>query len=131
MSILLDVMLRSSAILGVALLALPFLRRRSAAFRHSVLAGAMAASALVLPLSWALPAWTVQVPAALTAPLPVSVEIPALGDATVMDAAEPARHPAPANLMVAVWAMGVMVGALALALAFGRLHRVVSRAGHL
>ncbi len=63
MSPLLDVMLRSSAILAVAFLVLPCLRRRSAALRHSVLAGAMAASAAVLPLSWALPAWTVQVPA--------------------------------------------------------------------
>ena len=128
MSILLDTMLRSSAILGVALLALPFLRRCSAAFRHSVLAGAMAAAALVLPLSWALPAWTVQIPTALTAPLPVSVEAPALGDATVVDTVEPARRPSLASLMVAVWAIGVMAGALALALAFGRLHRVVSRA---
>ncbi len=76
MTVMLDIMLRSSAILGAGLLALPLLRRRSAALRHSVLAGAVAASGIVLPLSWALPAWTVQVPEAVAVPLPVSGEAP-------------------------------------------------------
>ena len=69
MTLLLDVVVRSSVILAATLVALPFLRRHSAALRHSVLAGAMAASAMIVPLSWTLPAWTVEVPAALAVPV--------------------------------------------------------------
>ncbi len=86
MSLLLDVVLRSSVILAATLVVLPFLRGRSAALRHSVLAGAMAASAVVVPLSWTLPAWTVQVPAAMAAPLSVSGEVPPAPAAAAVDA---------------------------------------------
>jgi TonB family protein len=128
MSVLLDVTLRSSGILVVALVALAFMRRRSAALRHSVLAGAMAASAVVLPLSWVVPVWTVQVPAAMSAPVSVPLETSAVADATAVDAAESAQRPTLTTLMVTGWAIGVIVGAVMLALAFGQLRRIALRA---
>ena len=128
MSLLLDVMLRSSAVLAVALLALPLLRGGSAALRHSVLAGAIATSALVLPLSWALPAWTVQVPAVMATPLSVSGEFAPAPAAAAVDAVVAVRPLGLETLMVIVWAIGVGAGAVGLALAFGRLRRVVVRA---
>jgi beta-lactamase regulating signal transducer with metallopeptidase domain len=128
MSLLLDVMLRSSGILVAALVALAFMRRRSAALRHSVLAGAMAASAVVLPLSWVLPVWTVQVPAAMSAPVSAPLETPAVADPTPVDAAESAQRPTLTTLVVTGWAIGVVVGAVMLALAFARLRRIDLRA---
>ncbi len=128
MSFLLDVTIRSSAMLAAALFVLPLLRRRSAALRHSVLAGAMAASAVVLPLSWVLPVWTVQVPLAVTASSSVAAGTPAFAVAAAVDPAQPRGVPALAILVVTVWAIGAGVGAMVLAAAFGRLRRIVSRA---
>ena len=127
MTLLVDVVVRSSAILAVILVVLPFLRRRSAALRHGVLAGAMAASAVVVPLSFALPAWTVEVPPTIAA--------------TLADTAAPCRTHSlsrsrrlrrgspPATLLAALWAIGVAIGVGLLVASFLRLHRIVVRAG--
>ena len=111
MTLLLDVVLRSSAILAATLVALPFLRRHSAALRHGVLAGAMAASAIIVPLSWTLPCWTVEVPAALA--VPVSEPSGSTGQpetAPCRGRGGPGGSPAPATLLVAVWAVGFALG---------------------
>ena len=57
-----DIVLRSSAILGVGLISHVLLARRSAALRHFVLAAAILLSAAVVPLSLALPSWDVRLP---------------------------------------------------------------------
>ena len=85
MTLLLDVVLRSSVILAATMVVLPFLRRRSAALRHGVLAGAMAASAVVVPLSWTVPAWTVEVPAAVAVSLSDTAALPALPETTPVE----------------------------------------------
>jgi TonB family protein len=128
MSLLLDVLLRSSGILVATLIALPFLSRQSAALRHGVLAGAMVASAVALPLSWALPAWTVEVPTTVAQASGVFGAPSVASTTPVADAVEAARAPALATLMMFAWAVGVVVGAGVLALAFGRLRQIVLRA---
>ena len=53
---LLDASIRVSVVLAIALATSAAMRRRSAAARHGLLAAALLLSALVAPLSWALPA---------------------------------------------------------------------------
>lgn len=63
MTVILDLAVRSSILLLVGLGACVWLRRRSAAVRHAVLASAMLAGLIVVPLSRAVPAWSVPWPA--------------------------------------------------------------------
>jgi len=58
MSPLLDLALRVTAVLLLALSATAVMRRHSAARRHAVLAAGLAGALLVGPLSWIAPAWT-------------------------------------------------------------------------
>jgi TonB family protein len=126
MSLLLDVVLRSSVILAATMVVLPFLHRRSAALRHGVLAGAMAASASVVPLSWTVPAWTVEMPAALT--LSETAALPTLPETTPVEVTAPPGHVAQATLLATLWAVGVALGVGLMAVSFFRLHRIVARA---
>ena len=128
MSLLFDVVLRSSVILATTMVVLPFLRRRSAALRHAVLAGAMAASAVVVPLSWTMPAWTVEVPAVVTASRSDSAVLPAPSEATPVEVTALPEGVAPATLLVTLWAVGVALGVGLMAISFFRLHRIVARA---
>src|SRR5215472_9972669 len=57
MIFLLDCALRASIVLGVALAALPLMRRQSAALRHSVLAAAIVCSLAVPMIALVVPAW--------------------------------------------------------------------------
>jgi hypothetical protein len=56
MMLLVDVSIRVSVVLAVALVTAAAMRRRAAAARHGLVAAALLLSALVAPLSWALPA---------------------------------------------------------------------------
>ena len=53
---LVDASIRVSVVLAIALVTSAAMRRRAAAARHGLLAAALLLSALVAPLSWALPA---------------------------------------------------------------------------
>jgi TonB family protein len=128
MTLLLDVMLRSSVILAATMVVLPFLRRGSAALRHAVLAGAMAASAVVVPLSWTMPAWTVEVPAVVTASLSEPAALPAQSAAAPVGVTASPGRVAPATLLAALWAVGVTLGVGLIGVSFFRLHRIVARA---
>lgn len=128
MSVLTEILLRSSVPVTLALIALPFLCRRSAALRHSVLAAALAASALVSPLSWAVPVWTVNVPAAMTASPPVSREATVVTDTVAVTSAGLTTGASAATLLVGAWALGATVGAVFLFRAFRRLRRMAVRA---
>lgn len=129
MSLLLDVVVRSSVILGATMVVLPFLRRRSAALRHAVVAGAMAASAVVVPLSWTVPPWTVEVPDAVTVSLhEAPAAVPALSVTSPVEVAATSAPVAAATLLAALWAVGATLGVGRVAVSFFRLRRIVARA---
>jgi len=123
MSLLLDIILRSSVVLAMGLIALALLRHRSAALRHCVLAVAIVTAGVVVPLKWTMPAWTVRVPA-VVAPVIATVDIPAAAVTTPAGAAESSRNQVVVPLLFGVWGIGVVV----LLSALGRLRRVASRA---
>jgi TonB family protein len=82
MMVALDAVLRSSALLLAGLAAVSLLGRRSAALRHRVLALALFGAAVVVPLGYAMPSWSVPLPQASTAR-------PTSGDAAAAPVAEP------------------------------------------
>lgn len=125
MSQLLDITLRSSVVLAVGLIALAVLRPRSAALRHCVLAVAMVTAGVVVPLSWAIPAWTVRLPAAVV-PAVATADLPAVAVTTPTDSAESSRVFGP--LLFAIWGVGVVASVVVLASALGRLRGIASRA---
>jgi hypothetical protein len=92
MTPLVDLAARSSVILAVGLLLDAALRRRAAALRHCVLAGAIAAAAVVVPLSLAVPSWEISLPSSRQAP-PIQPE--AHVTAAVTRTAVPAAPAAP------------------------------------
>ena len=114
----LALVLRSSLILVVGLLAMPLLRGRSAALRHLVLVVAIFAAAAVGPLSIVLPAWDVALPSPVQIASPLSSEAPAelaVSHSAPFTAAE-MQAPAAVPALVLVWSAGFVVtgGALAL-----------------
>ena len=62
MTPLVDLAVRSSILLAAGLFISTCLKKRSAALRHRVLATSLVAGALVIPLSFVLPEWTVSLP---------------------------------------------------------------------
>lgn len=131
MSLLVDVTVRSSVVIAAALLVFRLLHRRSAALRYAVLAGAMLVSALVVPLSWTLPAWGVRVPAQLMATHSVSARASAVISASGLVASPVgarAAEPTFQTVVVGIWGIGVAVSLAVLVLALVRLRRVASRA---
>jgi TonB family protein len=129
--LLLDLTIRSSIIILVALAASALLRRRSAALRHCVLAAGVFSAAAVLPLSLVLPAWDLPLPAATPAQEPAAPAlVPALAAMRQSDPA--ALEPAGILQLVAiVWGTGLVVGAAMLLAGFGRLVWTASRAERL
>jgi TonB family protein len=123
-----DVVVRPAVILLAGLTLSGLLRRRSAALRHCVLAGAIAGAAAVVPLSYLLPAWNVQLPAPATAaPAPVS-DAPGVAQLTVVNE-QASQMPAPALPLVAiVWAVGAAAAVARLLSGFIRLLWIGSRA---
>ena len=129
---LLDLAIRSSAILGVGLLLDVLLRSRAAALRHFVLAASVSAAVAIVPLSLTLPAWEVTLPAApalsSVAPLvpssspasPVSIPVTAAA-AQLPAASAPASQP---PLLALAWLGGFALAAASLLSAFYRLSRI-------
>jgi TonB family protein len=129
---LLDPAIRSSVILLAGLAVSARLRHRSAALRHSVLATAIFAAALVVPLGRVLPAWDLRLPASTPAPgvarshaaddLPPASTLAATGG-------QPAAPLAGAVPLIGiVWAAGFAVSAAMLLAGFARVVRIASRA---
>jgi TonB family protein len=128
MSVLLDLTVRASIVLGAGLVARALVRRRSASLRHGVLTTALLAAAAVAPLSWLLPVWTV--PIARANPIS-SVQSAhrrdgrtAVSTAARDTAASGARLP----LVVSVWALAAAVNGGMLLFGIGRLARITARA---
>jgi TonB family protein len=117
--------------LAAGLLLETLLRRRSAALRHCVLAGAIGAAAAVVPLGFVLPAWEVSVPAATapahTRPLPAA-------PASVVIAADPDPRDTGkydrASLLPAAWLAGFVAAAAMLLAGMARLKWIAFRAEH-
>ena len=134
MSLALDLAIRSSMVLVIGLVLEACLRHRSAALRHYVLAVAVLAAALVVPVSLALPAWEVSLPVSLSGALPAA-EPPAAVTAARPPApaatatAPPASHPAARVSPVAiVWFTGFLAAATTLVTGVARLTRIALRA---
>ena len=123
--LLLDALVRSSAVLLAGLGAALMLRRRSAALQHWVLAATIAAAALAAPLAWIVPDWSV---AAVPAP------VLQVFDASASEAVVPvtAAAAAPARdwsiALGAIWAIGVAIGVLSMFAQLLRLSQIAARA---
>lgn len=126
MSPLVDLTIRSSAVVLVGLLISALLRDRSAALRHFVLAATVFAAAAVVPLSQLLPGWDVPLPSAAT----YSAEADAAPAAATAPADEPPTGPSGGLLPLAglVWAAGFVVAAAGLLAGFVRLAWIAGRA---
>ncbi len=127
--ILADASLRASAMVLIGLAAHLLLRRHSAALRHAVLAVAMFAAAAVIPLSLVVPSLelTHRVPTATTQPLDTPVTAGIVVPSS-NDPAPVAPGVALGRVALAVWAGGVLIGAVVLLAGLARLRVVASRA---
>jgi TonB family protein len=140
MMTILDVMFDTSAILLIALLAMPLLRRRTAALRHWVLATALFCSALAPVAKLALPEWHLPAavaidqvtlpwtgPAASATPIGVDAEPPPSAAAVTGDA-PPSPRWSLADVALTTWATGAasLLGLLGVGLM--RLRYVTRRA---
>ena len=124
---LLDALVRSTALLVAGLAAVVLLRRRSSALRHWLLAASIAAAALAAPLAWVLPEWsiaTVKTPEVFTLDATPS-PAPAVPPETVGVAPAAPARPLPLGLL---WLLGVAAGGAAFLLQIVRLARISRRA---
>jgi TonB family protein len=136
--LLLDALIRSTALLLAGLGAAFVLRHRSAALQHWILAAAIVAAALAAPLGRIVPDWSI---AAVRVPVPTSgirvsatpardgttpASAPARSPAVVSAAAAPARDWSSA--LAALWAIGAGVGLLSMLVQLRRLSRIAARA---
>ena len=139
MSLLIAVALRSSAILLAGLGLHALIRKRAAAVRHLVLAGAIGAAAAVVPLSLVLPSWLVvpswdaSASAARTSPRSPETRIPPhVASTGAADTAHRATLKPTAvtwpDVAVAVWFAGFLATAVMLVAGALRLKRTASRA---
>lgn len=140
MTLLLESAIKSSVIILAALALMPLLRRRSAAFRHWLLAAALGCAAIVPVASLVVPAWSVSFPLARSTRAddagrpPVSPQPDPGGvrvEATVIDSAVQTA-PAPGmSLTLAlrwVWIAGILLGGAVLAAGWFQLARIAARA---
>lgn len=126
MTLLLDLTVRSSAVVAAGLVLTVCLRRRSAALRHRVLAGALLAAALVMPASLVMPAWGVPLPSFSAAPGTARPLETGGRVSTAVAFAAPARGTV--SFVLIAWTAGALVSALALSAALVRVRRVAARA---
>lgn len=135
MRLLGDLAIRSSLILLAGLVLNALLAGRSAALRHWVLAAAIFAAAAVVPLSMAVPAWEVSIPAPLRPAVQVTAEVPrplpAIGARVVTDRQPVAPRVTLLALLAVIWAVGFAAGATMLVVGIARLMRIASRADRL
>jgi beta-lactamase regulating signal transducer with metallopeptidase domain len=127
MTLLLDSALRSSAVLGLALIATLLLRNRSAALRHWILSAAVLCSLLMPVATLVMPAWNVS-PSVSNA-LPMQF-LPARSEPVSFQskASPPHVEMLPTQSIERIWLSGFFVTLLALIIGIVRLARVAWRA---
>ena len=126
----LDIVIRSSSILGLTLVLRAALIGRSAAIRHAILVCGMAGALLVVPASLLLPAWRVSLPArAAPRVLQAAPTVSGAGVTTVGEAS-PARRDATPRIppLVLTWAGGLAAALTVLLAGLYRLTRIAARA---
>ena len=123
-----DIILRSSAVLALGLVAHALLARSSAALRHFVLAGTILGSIAVIPLTRAVPTWDFQLPGSGQKTATVTTTAISIQTAST-------RHPEPTptiitleRVIVVVWMAGMAFTTLLLLGELWGLVRVSSRA---
>ncbi len=130
MTLLLALVIRPSIILLAGLGLSRLLARRSAAMRHFVLAAAIAAAVAVMPLSLAVPAWEITLPAPAAGPAtPEAVEPrPGTGGPRIEPVATAVEGNVDLPFVWIVWAFGFIGTAGVLLTGVFRLIRISSRA---
>ena len=123
-----DLVLRSSAILAVGLIAHGRLSQRSAALRHFVLAATILLSAAVVPLSLLLPSWDVRLPSWSQRGTEVSSVVTVATTRAAADAPSVPDGLDVETIAVIGWAVGFALTALLLLVEGWRLARISSRA---
>jgi beta-lactamase regulating signal transducer with metallopeptidase domain len=137
MSFLLESAVKTSLVLGLAMLILLCLRHRSAALRHWVLATAIGA-ALATPALMLLPSWSLPVPAsAPAADREVRSTIASVTTPQIPSSATPLEESSgmssvvsaiqPSSLLLPLWIAGVVMNLSGLLLGLWRLRRVASQ----
>ncbi len=132
--IALDIGLRASVVVLMALVASVALRRQSAALRHWVLAAGILSAAAVAPLGVALPAWDLPAPAAESqAPLVPATAKTAIGDSERSPGKAEVPPAAPRTLAIepiinVVWAAGFLVSIIVTLVSLRRLSRLTAEA---
>jgi TonB family protein len=122
-----DVVLRTSAIIGAGLIAHRLLGSRSAALRHFVLAGAILLSAAVVPLSVALPSWDIRLPSWRDRTTTVSSVVTSATGTAVGAPTSPSAVDFDTIIFIA-WGCGFALTALLLLVEGWRLVRISARA---
>ena len=133
MTLLLSLVIRPSIILLAGLVLARLLARRSAAVRHFVLAATIAAAAAVMPVSLAVPAWEITLPAPVPGPAvpdtpPTFAQRPSATRLSGEDLAPRAQRGVAVPLVWILWAAGFIATAGALLIGVLRLVRITSRA---
>ena len=131
----LDVGLRASVIVLIALAASAALRRRSAALRHWVLAAGILSAAAVAPLGIALPAWDLPAAPGVFAPPIASIvagrevqaNVPTSSVRVVTPVPPPSRLPIEL-ILNASWAAGFVVSVAVMLISLRRLSRLTNDA---
>src|SRR5688572_14101568 len=138
MTMLLGLAIRSAIVLAAGLVVSACLAKRSAALRHRVLAAALIAAGVVMPVSLVLPEWTVTVPATVVDASPVAslLVLPAQ-PATVSSApmaapalagASPDRAASALSPIVVAWLAGTLLVGGSLLVGVLRIRRIAARA---
>jgi TonB family protein len=132
--IALDLGLRASIVVLVALAVSLLLRRRSAALRHWVLAAGILSALAVAPLGIALPAWDLPLQSDPPSVLNVAIN----GGASEQPAIPSAAAPGPASAALprvsiatifdTVWAAGFLISIAAMLISLRRLSRLTAEA---
>lgn len=129
MSAIVDVLVRTSAVLLAGVVLEAMLTRRSAAVRHGVLAVTLLSAALVVPVSFVVPSWTVVMPAAAppAAKPPKPTAIVPMTPATTPSALHADVSPGRPMRFSLVWAGGFAIGVAVLIAGLIRLTRIARR----
>ena len=135
MSVMADIVLRSSAMVAIGWLAAAALRRRSAALRHGVLAAGLLGAALVVPLSWVVPTLSLPLPplpwadgpAGSRAPQPAAPFAAAVSSVPTAQPDLSDSGVTTGRALAAVWAAGAAAHFIGLAAALWRLGRTGRR----
>ncbi len=135
MSVFIEAALKVSLVLAAALLAMPLLRKQSAALRHFVLSLALASCVLVPFADAALPSWRIPVPLAprivtdASAPNVTAVpSAPAAAAKVEATATSQPRRVDAAIVAVTLWITGLITALAVLGVGLLRLCRLAGRA---